>query len=195
MKQDKMMILLGVSLVVASCCSYFVIDAFGQQSFDLNCPKNAYHGLDNQGNEICRDVLTNEILESEPMITNLDSEKILNSDSQTIVDYEQFPIVEILIFSLIGIIGGIIGVIAKKRKLSIFQKLGWNNIQKEQVRDRQYGNCNMCFTQPSQWKYDYFDGNKNNNDLDNCQGLCPDCFSVKSDKGDQVSIYQESNSA
>jgi len=189
------MILLGVSLVVASCCSYFVIDAFGQQSFDLNCPKNAYHGLDNQGNEICRDVLTNEILESEPMITNLDSEKILNSDSQTIVDYEQFPIVEILIFSLIGIIGGIIGVIAKKRKLSIFQKLGWNNIQKEQVRDRQYGNCNMCFTQPSQWKYDYFDGNKNNNDLDNCQGLCPDCFSVKSDKGDQVSIYQESNSA
>ena len=48
------MIILGLSLLITSCCSYFVIDAFGQQSFVLNCPKNTYHGLDNQGNEICK---------------------------------------------------------------------------------------------------------------------------------------------
>ena len=206
MKQDKIMFILGLSLLIASCCSYFVIDAFGQQSFDLDCSKSAYHGLDNQGNKICRDILTNEILESESMITDVDSEKILPSDSQTIaiseitkiiVDYEQFPIVEVLILSLIGIIG----VIAKKKKLNIFQKYGWNNIkkqgwnsiQKEQVRNRQYGKCNMCFTQPSQWKYDYFDGNKNNTDLDNCQGLCTDCLLVKTGRDNRVSVYQESN--
>ncbi len=206
MKQDKIVFILGLSLLIASCCSYFVIDAFGQQSFDLDCPKSAYHGLDNQGNKICRDILTNGILESESMITDVDSEKILPFDSQTIaisettkiiVDYEQFPIVEVLILSLIGIIG----VIVKKKKLNIFQKYGWNNIkkqgwnsiQKEQVRNRQYGKCNMCFTQPSQWKYDYFDGNKNNTDLDNCQGLCADCLLVKTERDNRVSVYQELN--
>ncbi len=51
----------------------------------------------------------------------------------------------------------------------------------------------MCFTQPSQWKYDYFDGNKNNTDLDNCQGLCTDCLLVKTGRDNRVSVYQESN--
>ena len=99
------MILLGVSLVVASCCSYFVIDAFGQQSFDLNCPKNAYHGLDNQGNEICRDVLTNEILESEPIdfnTLNL-SAPFLSQISPIILANDNFivmnPLIDILTIS------------------------------------------------------------------------------------------------
>jgi len=76
----------------------------------------------------------------------------------------------------------IISVSAKKGKLKIFQRRGWSSIQKEQVRNRQYGKCNMCFTQPSQWKYDYINSNKSNNDLNNCQGLCPHCYSVKTER-------------
>jgi len=197
---DRVLIILGLALLVASGCSYFVIDAFGQQDLQLNCPKNAYHGLDNQGNEACRDILTNQILEPESVIIiDSNSEKI-KSDSWIINDPEtgeiilnddQTTTIEIVILALIGIVGSIVAINAKKRKLQIFQRRGWSSIQKEQVRSRQYGKCNMCFTSPSQWKYDYFDGNKSNNDLNNCQGLCSDCHSVKTKRDNRLSIYQK----
>lgn len=195
MRMDKVSIILGITLLIASCCSYVVIEAFGQ-SLELDCPKNAYHGLDNQGNEVCREILTNQILEPESQII-IDSEKtksdfgIIN-DPKTgsiTLNGEQPQIIEIIIVALIGIIGGIIGISAKKGKLKIFQRqnwsiprLGWSSIQKEQVRNRQYGKCNMCFTEPARWKYNHTDGNKSNNDLNNCQGLCSHCYSVKTEK-------------
>ena len=199
-RMDRVLIILGLALLVASGCSYFVIDAFGQQDLQLDCPKNAYHGIDNQGNEACRDILTNQILEPESVIIiDSNSEKI-KSDSWIINDPEtaeiilnddQTTTIEIVILALIGIVGSIIAINAKKRKLQIFQRRGWSSIQKEQVRSRQYGKCNMCFTSPSQWKYDYFDGNKSNNDLNNCQGLCSDCHSVKTKRDNRLSIYQK----
>ncbi len=198
-RMDRVVIILGLSLLIASCFSYFVIEAFAQSvPLELDCPNNAYHGLDNQGNEACRDMLTNQILEPESVIIiDSVSEKTTKSDSwiindpktgETILNDEQAPIVEIIILVLIGIVGSIIGVSAKKSKLKIFQRRGWNSIQKEQVRNRQYGRCNMCFTQTSQWKYDYINGNKSNNDLNNCQGLCPHCHSVKTERDNLVSI-------
>ncbi len=215
MRMDRVSIILGISLLIASCCSYVVIEAFGQ-SLELDCPKNAYHGLDNQGNETCRDILTNQILEPESQII-IDSEKT-KSDFEIINDPkivsitlngEQPQIIEIIILGLIGIFGGIVGVSAKKGKLKIFQRqnwsiprlgwsiprlgwsiprLGWSSIQKEQVRNRQYSKCNMCFTEPSRWKYDHINGNKRNNDLNNCQGLCSHCYSVKTENDNLVNI-------
>ncbi len=197
-RMDRVLIILGLALLVASCCSYFVIDAFGQQYLQLDCPKNAYHGLDRQGNEACRDIVTNEILEPQSMIVvDSDLEKI-TSDSwindskigEAILNDDQTLIIEIII--LVGIVG-IIGVGAKKRKLEIFQRQGLSGIQKEQVRDRQYGKCNMCFTPPTKWKYDYIDGNKSNNDINNSQGLCSDCYLIKTQRDNRASIYQKSN--
>ncbi len=199
-RMDRVLIILGLALLVASCFSYFVIDAFGQQDLQLDCPKNAYHGLDNQGNKACRDILTNQILEPESVIIIDSNSEKTKSDSWIIIDPktgeiilndDQTPTVEIIILALIGIVGSIIAINAKKRKLQIFQRRGWSSIQKEQVRSRQYGKCNMCFTSPSQWKYDYFDGNKSNNDLNNCQGLCSDCHSIKTKRDNQASIYQK----
>jgi len=197
-RMDRVLIILGLALLVASCCSYFVIDAFGQQYLQLDCPKNAYHGLDRQGNEACRDIVTNEILEPQSMIVvDSDLEKI-TSDSwindskigEAILNDDQTLIIEIIM--LVGIVG-IIGVGAKKRKLEIFQRQGLSGIQKEQVRDRQYGKCNMCFTPPTKWKYDYIDGNKSNNDINNFQGLCSDCYLIKTQRDNRASIYQKSN--
>jgi len=199
-RMDRVMIILGLALLVASGFSYFVIDAFGQQDIQLDCPKNAYHGLDNQGNEACRDILTNQILEPESVIIIDSNSEKTKSDSWIINDPEtgeiilnddQTTTIEIVILALIGIVGSIIVINVKKRKLQIFQRRGWSSIQKEQVRSRQYDKCNMCFTKPSQWKYDYFDGNKSNNDLNNCQGLCSECHSVKTKRDNRVSIYQK----
>jgi len=197
-RMDRVLIILGLALLVASCCSYFVIDAFGQQYLQLDCPKNAYHGLDRQGNEACRDIATNEILEPQSVtVVDSDLEKI-TSDSwindskigEAILNDDQTLIIEIIM--LVGIVG-IIGVGAKKRKLEIFQRQGLSGIQKEQVRDRQYGKCNMCFTPPTKWKYDYIDGNKSNNDINNSQGLCSDCYLIKTQRDNRASIYQKSN--
>ncbi len=198
-RMDRVLIILGLALLVASFCSYFVIEAFGQEIFfELDCPKNAYHGLDRQGNEACRDIVTNELLEPQSMIVvDSDLEKI-TSDSwindskigEAILNDDQTLIIEIII--LVGIVG-IIGVGAKKRKLEIFQRQGLSGIQKEQVRDRQYGKCNMCFTPPTKWKYDFIDGNKSNNDINNSQGLCSDCYLIKTQRDNRASIYQKSN--
>jgi len=192
---DRISIILGLSLLIASFCSYFVVEAFAQPVlFEFDCPENAYHGLDNQGNEACRDILTNKILGPESSIvidsnsekTKSDFWRSNNPETGEISFNGEPQTAEIIILALIGIVGSIIGVSAKKGKLKIYQRRGWNSIQKEQVRDRQYGRCNMCFTQPTQWKYDYTDENKSNNELNNCQGLCPHCYSIKTEKNNQI---------
>jgi hypothetical protein len=197
---DRIGIILGLSLLIACGFSYFVLDAFGQQDFEIDCPKNSYHGLDRQGNEACRDIQTNQIIEPElRMILDSDSEKTESDDrviivpetEKIILNNVQTPIVEISILVLIGIGVSVIGVIVKKRKLKIFQRKSWSGIQKEQVRDRQYGKCNMCFTPPTKWKYDHIDGNKSNNELNNCQGLCPDCYLIKIQRDNRSHIYQK----
>ncbi len=207
-RMDRILIILGLALLVASCSSYFVIDVFGQQNLQLDCPKNAYHGLDNQGNAACRDIQTNQILEPESVIViNSNSEQTksntwLMNDSEIVeivINDDQIMIIGIIIF--VGI-AGVIGVAVKKRKLEIFQKLSLGGMEifqklslggipKEQVRDRQYGKCNMCFTPPTKWKYDYIDGNKRNNDLNNCQGLCSNCYSIKIERDSRANIYQK----
>jgi len=200
-RMDRVAIILGLALLVASCFSYFVVEAFAQSDLvKFDCPKGAYHGLDNQGNEACRDIPTNQILEPESaIIIDSDSEKTKSDSWLTIpetdeiaLNDEQTTIVGIITLALIGIVGIFVGVRSNKIKLEIFQRQGLTNIQKEKIRDRQYDKCNMCFTSPSQWKYDYFDGDKSNNDLNNCQGLCPDCFSVKTERNNLPSIYQKS---
>jgi len=200
-RMDRVIIILGLSLLVASCFSYFVVEAFAQSDLvKFDCPKGAYHGLDNQGNEACRDILTNQILEPESVITiDSDSEKTksdywltISETEEIILNDKQITIIGIISLALIGIVGIFIGVRSNKMKLEIFQKRGLTSIQKEQIRNRQYGKCNMCFTSPSQWKYDYFDGYKSNNDINNCQGLCPDCFSIKTERDNRPSIYQKS---
>ena len=56
---------------------------------------------------------------------------------------------------------------------------GWTEPEKEQVRIKQDGRCAMCQKPPPRWEYDHIDGNRENNSLSNCQGLCPNCHSVK----------------
>ena len=189
-RMDRVGIILGLSLLVASFLSFFVLEAYGQQDlFTLNCPENAYHGLDNQGNAACRDIISNKILEPESVIIT-DSDKEMSADSgrglftdsaigEIILNDDQSDYNIINILGLIGIIGGIIGISRTKIGSAIFQKRGWSRDEKEQVRTRQYDRCNMCFREPKRWAYDHFDGDKRNNDISNCQGLCPKCKSEK----------------
>jgi len=173
--------------------------AISQTASGAFCSDGAYVGRDNQGDTVCRDIISNEIISSETVaadsgraisdsgratitdsrITN--SEDIIINDKQT--DYT--------IFGILGIVGAIGAVIilygknllskisGKKLVSAIPQILSWNNIQKEEVRKRQYQMCNICYKKPSKWAYDHIDGDKKNNDINNCQGLCQKCKSEK----------------
>ncbi len=131
--------------------------------------------------ESCRDIETNQIVESDAgEITDSGFEiRTESSLPKIILNDEQTSYVEFGILGLIGIIGGIIGVSRKEIGSAIFQKRGWSIDEKEQVRTRQHGRCNMCYREPSRLVYDHFDGDKRNNDISNCQGLCPECKSEK----------------
>ena len=52
---------------------------------------------------------------------------------------------------------------------------GWSVAQKEIVRIRQEGKCDMCKKFAPGWHYHHVDGDNNNNKMDNCVGLCPNC--------------------
>jgi len=152
-----------------------------EPDFSIECPEGTYYGLDNQGMEACRDIETNQIVESDAgEITDSGTEiRTESSLPKIILNDEQTSSVEFGILGLIGIIGGIVGVSRKKIGSAIFQKRGWSRDEKEQVRTRQHGRCNMCYREPSRLVYDHFDGDKRNNDISNCQGLCPKCKSEK----------------
>ena len=166
-----------------------------EPDFSLDCPEGTYYGLDNQGMQACRDIQTNQIVEPDTLKI-IDSEEISDSDGkrmtgsdikirtdsalpEIILNDEQTSYVGFGILGLIGIIGGVIGISRTKIGSAIFQKRGWSSDEKEQVRARQYDRCNMCFREPTRWAYDHFDGNKRNNDISNCQGLCSKCKSEK----------------
>ncbi len=56
---------------------------------------------------------------------------------------------------------------------------GWTELEKEDVRIRQHGVCNKCGRPPPRWEYHHRNGNRSDNNLSNCEGLCPNCHSVK----------------
>jgi len=56
---------------------------------------------------------------------------------------------------------------------------GWTVDEKEKVRIRQDGKCAHCTKPPPRWEYHHIDGDRSNNSLDNCEGLCPNCHSVE----------------
>jgi len=95
------------------------------------------------------------------------------------------PIKYVLGIGLIVVI--ILAIIAgryrKKFLAESLQSEGWSEAQKEQVRIRQDGLCAMCQKlPPARWEYHHIDGDSSNNSLENCEGLCPNCYSVKTDE-------------
>jgi len=122
----------------------------------LDCPEGTYHGLNNQGNDACRDILTNQIVDPETrIITDSGNEMIIDSGRGRITDSgigritdsgigeiilngDQIDYVKIGILGLIGIIAAVIGVSRKKIVSGIAQRRGWSMIQNQQVTQAKY---------------------------------------------------------
>lgn len=77
----------------------------------------------------------------------------------------------------------IYAVLKKKSSSSVLESLprrGWTEPQHKEVLNRQNGRCNICGQVSGTFQFDHKDHNHNNNDLDNCQALCPNCHDRKS---------------
>jgi hypothetical protein len=72
-----------------------------------------------------------------------------------------------------------------EKKSSSPKRRGWTDMQKEDVRERQDGRCNECNKHPPRWEYHHIDCDSNNNRLDNCEALCPNCHSIKTHENDR----------
>lgn len=141
----------------------------------IDCPPGTYYGLDKQGTEICRDIKTNQEY-VEPRIGD-------NRIDLTTKENEPILYGVVILFFIIMVIA----VIAKSGKKSRSRpnqsgydnsvRRGWNENEKLQVRQRQGGVCARCHNPPPRWEYHHRDGNRGNNSLRNCQGLCPNCHS------------------
>jgi len=146
------------------------------------CPDGTYQGKDNQGNFACRDIQTNQIVDPNTGIMY---------DSQTgnvILDDSQTGGIVIGVIILIIIIAVIAKATSSKSGSSSYgydesptnvPRRGWTELEKEDIRIRQNGKCNKCGRPPPRWEYHHRDGNRSNNSLRNCEGLCPNCHSVK----------------
>jgi hypothetical protein len=151
----------------------FFIPTFTLAQDSLDCTPDTYHGLDNQGNPACRDIATNQLVDP---TTGL----VMNSQTgEPILEQDQLLYIGAGIVLLIALIGIVKGRSKSKPEPKKIVRHGWTEVQKEKVRYRQDGKCSSCKRPPPRWEYDHIDGNKSNNDLDNCQGLCPNCHSVK----------------
>jgi hypothetical protein len=50
---------------------------------------------------------------------------------------------------------------------------------KRRVLREQGNKCAICKRNKGVWDYDHIDGNRSNNNISNCQALCPDCHAKK----------------
>ncbi len=95
---------------------------------------------------------------------------------------EDSPIKYVVGAGLIFVI--ILAIIAGRYRKKFFAESlpekSWSEAEKEQVRIRQDGKCAKCQKPPpARWEYHHMDGDTSKNSLDNCEGLCPNCHSVK----------------
>ena len=52
------------------------------------------------------------------------------------------------------------------------------DVKREVLKDQNY-KCAICKRSAGVWDYDHINGNRSNNDIFNCQALCPNCHAKK----------------
>jgi len=77
----------------------------------------------------------------------------------------------------------IIAALAKgKGGIPVGERRGFSSSVQHQVLKKQDHRCNNCRRVLNVVDYDHIDGNRSNNDVSNCQALCPNCHAIKSRK-------------
>lgn len=142
--------------------------AKSEQESERVCPLGSHITTDNQGNQICVDA-TGQFTG----YPNIDGGL---GDTGTLIGVG--IVIVIIIIAVIAI--------AKRKSLSLpeesmsLPRRGWTDSQHKEIMARQGGVCANCGEHSGSFQFDHIDGNSNNNDINNAQGLCPNCHDRKS---------------
>jgi hypothetical protein len=79
-------------------------------------------------------------------------------------------------------ISGILVLIKKRIKLKYTKRKGFPEFLKEEILHKQKYKCAHCKTYLRVREFDHKDGDRSNNDISNCQALCPTCHSLKTSR-------------
>ena len=138
---------------------------------ETKCPNGSFADTDVNGNIICLD--NTKRTRVEPIVTY----------DQIQINNDQIGYVVIGVIIFIIIVAGIAKASSKPNiESKALSRKGWTEDEKLQVRKIQHGLCKKCDNPPPRWEYDHIDGNRSNNRLSNCQGLCPNCHSIKTNE-------------
>ena len=136
-----------------------------QESFKkIDCPNGFIEKAISGGGMICINEVTGQ---------RLDESTTINFD-------EAGTYVIIGIILIIIIVTGIAKASSKESEPDSLSRRGWTDSQHKEVLNRQNGRCAECGEVSGTFQFDHKDNNHNNNDLDNCQALCPNCHDRKS---------------
>jgi len=131
----------------------------------FDCPSGYFARALSGGQIVCVNEATGQQLD--------DSTTGASLDVQTI-----FIIASVII--VIVIIAGVAAASSKKSESMPLPRRGWTGTQQKQVLEKQDGRCGECGEVSGTFHFHHRDNNRNNNDLDNCQALCPNCHDRKS---------------
>jgi hypothetical protein len=87
------------------------------------------------------------------------------------------PLVLAIMFFWSG--SGILVLVKNLKKYKYTERKGFPKYIKEKVLQKQNNKCAHCKRYLIVRDYDHKDGNRSNNDISNCQVLCPNCHAIK----------------
>ena len=58
----------------------------------------------------------------------------------------------------------------------------FSKLTRKKVQEYQQNRCKLCGKKSDHFDFDHIDGNSSNNDVLNCQALCPNCHAEKTRK-------------
>lgn len=139
-------------------------------AFGLICPDGAYIGRDNSGNEACRDIQTNNLIDP---LTGLQFDPQTGAPVFQVEGIEEYGVA---IFIAIIIIIIIAVAIAKSTggEKQVVERSEFSQLTKDQVMDLQGSRCAKCGKRPTAWDF-HHKGMRDDNSVSNCEGLCLDC--------------------
>jgi len=141
--------------------------ALQEQESERVCPVGSHITTDNQGNQICVD--------SSGRFTGYPNVSGGLGNNETLIG------IGVIIFIIVI---AVIAIASRKKSTEDtteqLPRRGWTDAQHKQILDRQDGKCAICGEYSGSFQFDHKDGNHYNNDIDNAQGLCPNCHDRKS---------------
>ena len=88
----------------------------------------------------------------------------------------------VLIIIILWSIAGLVILIKKRIKHKYTERRGFPEYIKDEILQKQQNKCAHCKSYLRAREFDHKDGDRSNNNISNCQALCPTCHSLKTNR-------------